>query len=76
MAAGVDTSPGIGPSGPINRYWTAGDGRAKWADAPHPYTTLVELLSKYVSPGVAHGLAAEYYHAVFGEWPGKQRGKH
>ena len=70
MAAGADTSPGVGPSGPINRYWTKGEGLAKWANSPHPFTTLVELLKQYVSEGVAKGLAAEYYHMVFGQWPG------
>lgn len=65
-----DTSPGVGPSGPINAYWTEGAGKAKWAATPHPYTTLVALLEKYVSEKIAKGLAAEYYHRVFGTWPG------
>jgi hypothetical protein len=73
---GADTSPGVGPSESINTYWTVGEGRAKWADSPHPYTTLVALLSKYVSNHIAHGLAAEYYHRVFGKWPGAHHKGH
>ncbi|AVJ50277.1 hypothetical protein I5J36_gp61 [Mycobacterium phage Mendokysei] len=70
----ADTSPGIGPSGPINHYWTKGKGAAKWVSSPHPYTTLVALLEKYISSSQAHGLAAEYYHEVFGRWPGQHHG--
>lgn len=75
MAAGVDTSPGVGPSAAINRYWTAGPGLAKWRDSPTLYRTLLALLMKYIqNENVAKGLAAEYYHRVFGKWPGKHRG--
>lgn len=69
-----DTSPGVGPSAAINRYWTVGEGRAKWANSAHPYTTLVALLREHVSERIAKGLAAEYYHRVFGRWPGQRRG--
>jgi hypothetical protein len=73
---GADSSPGVGPSESINTYWTKGQGLALWADSPKPYTTLVDLLRKYVSDHIAHGLAAEYYFRVFGHWPGKQQGGH
>lgn len=76
----VDPSPGVGPSEAINTYWTKGEGLAKWSTDTHPYTTLVALLSKYVSDHIAHGLAAEYYRRVFGQWPGSHshdnKGKH
>lgn len=67
-------SPGIGASRELNQYWTAGEGRAKWANSPTPYRTLLALLKKYMSSAKAHGLAAEYYHIVFGKWPGKHGG--
>lgn len=75
MAAGVDTSPGVGASAALNRYWTTGEGRAKWADSPHPWTTLYELLREHMSEAKAKGLATEYYVRVFGHGPGKG-GKH
>ncbi|MGK9270482.1 hypothetical protein KXR83_05715 [Williamsia muralis] len=66
-----DTSPGVGASAELNRYWTIGEGKAKWASSPTPYRTLLALLMKYMSKDKAEGLAAEYYHRVFGRWPGK-----
>lgn len=70
-----DQKPGVvGPSATINKYRTAGEGRAKWASSPTPFRTLVALLREHVSDHVAKGLAAEYYHQVFGRWPGKQGG--
>ena len=71
MAAGIDTSPGIGASRQLNEYWTVGPGRAKWADSPTPYRTLLAELIKYMSSAKAHGLAAEYYTIVFGHHPGR-----
>lgn len=76
MAAGVDTSPGVGPSAGVNRYWTAGPGLAKWRDSPKPWTTLRDLLRKYMSDAKATGLATEYYVRVFGHGPGKGRDSH
>lgn len=67
---GVDTSPGVGASRELNAYWTTGKGRALWADSPTPYRTLLALLEAHMSSAKAHGLAAEYYHLVFGTWPG------
>lgn len=69
-------SPGIGASTELNKYWTAGEGRMKWANSPTPYRTLLALLKKYMSSAKAHGLAAEYYRIVFGRWPGKRGGDH
>lgn len=67
----MDTSPGVGPSAKINAYWTKGVGAAKWTSSPTPYRTLLALLMKYMPKRQAEGLAAEYYHMVFGRWPGK-----
>lgn len=57
----------------LRRYWTKGEGLVKWADSAHPWTTLVAHLAKYVSD--PEGLASEYYHDVFGKWPGGKFGK-
>jgi hypothetical protein len=75
MAAGIDTSPGVGPSAGINRYWLAGEGLAKWANDPHPWTALHTLLLKYMSKAKADGLASEYYRMHFGHMP-PHGGKH
>lgn len=72
----VDQKPGIvGANATLNRYWTRGPGLAKWATSPHPYTTLVALLSEYMAPNIAKGLAASYFKRVFGIWPGERKGK-
>jgi len=57
----------------LKRYWTKGEGLAKWAESPTPFRTLVSHLVKYVKD--PEGLAAEYYHAVFGVWPGRKFAK-
>jgi hypothetical protein len=69
---GIDTSPGVGPSAAVNRYWTAGPGLAKWRNNPHPWTTLRDLLLQYMSQAKANGLATEYYVRVFGHGPSAQ----
>jgi hypothetical protein len=66
---GIDTSPGTGASHQLNEYWTKGEGLAKWANNPHPWTTLHALLAKYMSDKKAKGLATEYYMMVFGHGP-------
>jgi hypothetical protein len=62
-----------GNAATLRHYWTKGEGLAKWADSPKPFTTLVSHLKKYVTD--PEGLAAEYYHDVFGRWPGPKFGK-
>ncbi|MFP7366299.1 hypothetical protein SFC07_11100 [Corynebacterium callunae] len=66
--------PGVGDGRALKRYWTAGEGLAKWASSPHPWTTLVNLLSKYMSRTQAQGLASNYFKEVFGIWPGERKG--
>lgn len=61
-----------GNAGALKHYWTRDpEGLAKWVDARQPWTTLVSHLAKYVKD--PEGLAAEYYHVVFGRWPGPRR---
>lgn len=71
----VDTHPGTGASRQLNDYWTRGEGLAKWANNPHPWTTLHTLLMKYMSQAKADGLTTEYYMRVFGHGPA-HGGKH
>lgn len=59
----------------LKRYWTKGEGLAKWASSPHPWTTLVNHLSKFMTRSQAQGLASNYFKAVFGIWPGERAGK-
>ncbi len=57
----------------LQHYWTRDpEGLAKWASHPHPFTALVGHLRKYVAD--PEGLAATYYHIVFGHWPGEHHG--
>ncbi|MEY8577226.1 hypothetical protein AALI21_02820 [Corynebacteriaceae bacterium 6-324] len=56
-------------------YWTRGPGLARWASNPHPWTTLVNLLSKYMSRRHAKGLASNYFKKTFGIWPGERKGE-
>lgn len=68
-------TPGVGASAELNKYWTAGEGRQMWANSPHPCTTLLTLLRKYMADRKAKGLAASYFHVVFGIWPAERKGK-
>lgn len=77
MAASIDTSPGVGASAALNRYWTSGPGLAKWSTNPHPWTTLYHLLLEHMSPGKAKGLTTEYFVRVFHHGPSvHDGGKH
>ncbi|HWB37047.1 MAG TPA: ADP-ribosyltransferase [Rugosimonospora sp.] len=60
----------------LHDYWTHDPkGLAKWADHPHPYTALYREILKHVgNPDEAHRIAAQWYHDVFGRWPGAGHG--
>jgi hypothetical protein len=68
----ADSSPA---DNELKRYWTRGEGLAKWATSAHPYTALVSHLTKFVGAERAKRIAAEWFHEVFGIWPGERRGK-
>jgi hypothetical protein len=68
----ADTSPG---DNQLKHYWTRGAGLAKWATSPHPYTALYNHLVKFVGSDRAKRIAAEWFHEVFGIWPGERKGK-
>lgn len=61
-AAGHDVTPGHDE---LHHYWTRGPGLAKWAESPHPWTTLRDHLLKYMSEGEATRAASRWYIEVF-----------
>ena len=77
IAAAADANPvDDHQAKPLERYWTAGKGLARWAGNPHPYTKLVAELRKEIgvkmTPQQINGLAATYFKLVFGIWPGQR----
>lgn len=55
----------------LRDYWTKDPrGLAKWAGKPDPWTSLYHELLKYLDPERAKRTAAEWFHIVFGFWPG------
>lgn len=75
MVAGRAVTPAeISAAERLKRYWAFGEGRQKWINSPHPWTTLRDLLLKYVSKRVADGLASNIFHMATGIWPGSRKG--
>lgn len=60
----------------LKHYWTRDPrGLAKWADKPHPWTALYRELRKHVGNERAKRMASQWFHDVFGIWPGERAGK-
>lgn len=60
----------------LKHYWTrTPEGLAKWATKPHPWTALFRELEKHVGRERAQRIASEWFHEVFGFWPGERKGK-
>ncbi|MET8278267.1 phage protease [Micromonospora sp. NPDC005174] len=58
----------------LKHYWTkTAEGLAKWRDKPHPWTALYHHLSKHVGDERAKRIASEWFHDVFGFWPGSKQ---
>jgi hypothetical protein len=66
----VKSAQGAEGAARLHAYWTKGEGLAKWAGSPHPWTSLYHHLVKYMPPDKAKRTAAEWFHQVFGFWPG------
>jgi hypothetical protein len=66
----ADLHPGDGGAERLHKYWTVGEGRAKWIASPQPWTTLYHHLLKYLPPEEAKRTAAQWFHEVMGFWPG------
>lgn len=54
----------------LHRYWTRGEGLAKWAESPTPWTTLHEHLSEFLSGDKLDRTTSQWFHDVFGFWSG------
>lgn len=69
----------------LHLYWTVGPGLAKWAESPHPWQTLHDLLSKYLSGHTLDATTSKWHFEVLHqhtgsdayrvEHGGKMRGK-
>lgn len=60
----------------LRRYWTeTAEGKSKWVDKPHPWTSLYRHLKKHMPDEMAKRVASEWYHHVFHRWPGSKRDK-
>lgn len=71
MVAGREASPqDIKNTERLHLYWTSGEGLAKWAPMPDPWTELYHHLAKYMEPDMAKRTAAQWFHEVFHFWPG------
>lgn len=78
MAVGhVDATadPRPGSRGYLKWYWTKGPGLAKWSASPHPYTALKRHLRGKVPAAYLDRTVAQWFHDVFGIWPGERGGK-
>jgi phage portal protein BeeE len=69
------TPAGAAGGAQLHSYWTKGEGLAKWASSPHPWTALYRHLVRHMPPGKAKRTAAQWFHDVFGIWPGHRKGK-
>ncbi|MGH3369603.1 MAG: hypothetical protein ACRDPR_06350 [Nocardioidaceae bacterium] len=59
----------------LKHYWTKDpEGLAKWASHPHPWTALYHHLLKHMPSEQAKRVASEWFHTVFGIWPGERKG--
>lgn len=55
----------------LHHYWTREpDGLAKWADSDTPWTDLRDHLLKFMDPDEAKRTATNWFHDVFGFYPG------
>lgn len=60
----------VGRGSALWRYWTAGEGLARWVGNPHPWTALRAALVKEGVPGrMVDGLTTNIFHAVTGTYP-------
>ena len=71
MVAGKEASPkDAQDTERLKRYWTKGEGLAKWAESDHPWTSLHRHLMKYMNDEMAKRTATVWFHEVFGFYPG------
>lgn len=54
----------------LKAYWLHGEGAARWST----WTELYNHLKEHVTPERAKRIAAQWFHARYGYWPGHQKG--
>jgi hypothetical protein len=59
----------------LHHYWTQGEGKAKWAGSPQPWTTLVAHLTKHVGLAKAKVYASRWFYEVFGFYAGSDKNR-
>jgi len=69
-AEAVKSVAGAEGAARLHEYWTKGEGLAKWAESPKPWTTLRAHLLKFMPAEKATRTASQWFHDVFGFWPG------
>jgi hypothetical protein len=75
VASATNPKPGSSEN-ELHTYWTKDPrGLAKWATTAHPYTNLVQHLTKFIGKERAQRVAAQWFRDVFGVWPGERAGK-
>jgi hypothetical protein len=76
MVAGKEASPkDVEDTERLKRYWTKGEGLAKWAETDSPWTHLYHHLLKYMNEEMAKRTAAQWFHEVFHFWPGDDKNR-
>lgn len=73
LRANGDVAAAEGDENRLRDYWTRGEGLKRWVASAHPWTTLYGLLRKHVGNERAKRMASEWFHLVFGYWPGDKR---
>lgn len=64
------SAQGVKGAEQLHTYWTKGEGLAKWAKSPKPWTALYGHLVKFMPVEKAKRTAAQWFHDVFHFWPG------
>ena len=67
----VTSAQGAQGAARLHAYWTKDPrGLAKWATKKDPWTQLYHHLAKFMDAEEAKRTAANWFHDVFGFWPG------
>jgi hypothetical protein len=74
MGPAVAQESQAGDGGQLKDYWTKGEGLARWATSPHPWTALRNHLAEHMPTDRADQVASQWFHDVFGMWPGERKG--
>lgn len=74
-AGGTRESAGVRDGRELHAYWTRGEGLAKWAESPTPWTTLHEHLSEFLSGDKLDRTTSQWFHDVKGYWAGSDENR-